>query len=163
MDEKVLQSKTQNNHKPNNSLVWDCGSSFYDSFELKSIERELHSAISSRTLSTPRLSDHHHLPPLPPPQQPPQPISKKPSKFSRPFHKLLRSIFGLTQAKVGLQDPFFALFDGSGPLSTISEVSENGSGDGISSEFKSMAVATVIRKSASERFIATTSIGISCA
>ncbi|CAL5378535.1 unnamed protein product [Camellia sinensis] len=163
MDQKVLQSETQNNPKPSNSLVWDCGSSLYDSFELKSFERQLHSVISSRTLSMPRLSDHHHLPPLPPPQQPPQPISKKSSKFSRLFHKLLRSIFGPKQAKAGSQDPFFALFDGSGPLSTISEVPESGSSDRISPEFKLVAVAAVIRKSTSERFTATTSIGISCA
>ncbi|GMP37959.1 hypothetical protein CsSME_00009409 [Camellia sinensis var. sinensis] len=163
MDHKVLQSKTQNNHKPNNSLVWDCGSSLYDSFELKSFERQLHSAISSRTLSMPRLSDHHHPPPLSSPQQPPQPISKKSSKFSRSFHKLLRSIFGPKQAKAGSQDPFLALFDGSGPLSTISEMPESGSGDGISPEFKLAAAAAVIRKSASERFTATTSVGISCA
>ncbi|GMP37958.1 hypothetical protein CsSME_00009409 [Camellia sinensis var. sinensis] len=119
MDHKVLQSKTQNNHKPNNSLVWDCGSSLYDSFELKSFERQLHSAISSRTLSMPRLSDHHHPPPLSSPQQPPQPISKKSSKFSR-----------------------------------------SGSGDGISPEFKLAAAAAVIRKSASERFTATTSVDL---
>ncbi|KAL7206697.1 hypothetical protein ACSBR2_019420 [Camellia fascicularis] len=161
MDQKVLQSETQNNRKPNNSLVWDCGSSLYDYFELKSFERQLHSAISSRTLSMPRLSDHHHPPPLSSPQQPPQPISKKFSKFSRSFHKLLRSIFGPKQGKTGSQDPFFALFNGSGPLSTISEMPESGSGDGISPEFKSAAVA-VIRRSASERFTATTSIGISC-
>ncbi|KAL7236802.1 hypothetical protein ACSBR1_019992 [Camellia fascicularis] len=110
----------------------------------------------------PRLSDHHP-PPLPPPQQPPQPISKKSSKFSRLFHKLLRSIFGPKQVKAGSQDPFFSFFDGSGPLSTISEVPESGSGDRISPEFKFVAAAAVIRKSASERFTATTSIGISCA
>ncbi|CAL5358151.1 unnamed protein product [Camellia sinensis] len=61
MDHKVLQSKIQNNHKPNNSPVWDCGSSLNDTFELKSIEREFHSAISSRTLSISRLFDHHHF------------------------------------------------------------------------------------------------------
>ncbi|CAL5434296.1 unnamed protein product [Camellia sinensis] len=157
MDQKVLQSETQNNHKPNNSFVMDCGSSLNDSFELKSIERQLHSAISSRILSIPRLSDHHYLPP----QQPPQPISRKSSKFSYSFHKLLRSIFSPKQAKAGSQDLFFAVFDGSGSLLTILEVPASGGGGGISSECKSMAVAVVIRKSAFEQFTPTTSNSIS--
>ncbi|KAL7165520.1 hypothetical protein ACSBR2_041245 [Camellia fascicularis] len=101
----------------------------------------------------PRLSDHHHPPPLPPPQ----PISKKSSKFSRSFHKFLQSIFGPKQAKAGSQDPFFAVFDGSGPLSTIPEVPESGSGGEISPEFKSVAA---VRKSTSEQFTATTSIDL---
>ncbi|CAL5390957.1 unnamed protein product [Camellia sinensis] len=74
------------------------------------------------------------------------------------FHKLLRSIFCPKQAKVGSQDPVFTVFDGSGPLSTIPEVPESGSGGRIWPEFKSVAVAPVIRKLASERFTATTSI-----
>ncbi|CAL5393816.1 unnamed protein product [Camellia sinensis] len=77
------------------------------------------------------------------------------------FHKLLRSIFGPKQAKVGSQDPSFTVFDGSGRLSTIPEVPESGSGGRIWPEFKSVAVAAVIRKSAFERFTATTSIDYS--
>ncbi|GMP58345.1 hypothetical protein CsSME_00022046 [Camellia sinensis var. sinensis] len=105
----------------------DCGSCLNDSFELKSIARQLHSVISSRTLSIPRLFDHHHQPPLPPPQQPPQPISKKSSKFS------------------------------CSPAFDHSRRSESGSGSRIFSEFKSMVAAAVIRKSAFEWFTATTS------
>ncbi|KAK2966843.1 hypothetical protein RJ640_027802 [Escallonia rubra] len=70
--------------------VWDCGSSLYDSFELKSFERQLDSAItSSRTLSMPHLSNRQ---PRPPPQQPQSP-PKKSSKISRSPQKLLRSVF----------------------------------------------------------------------
>ncbi|CAL5336219.1 unnamed protein product [Camellia sinensis] len=75
------------------------------------------------------------------------------------FHKLLRSIFGPKQAKVGSQDPIFTVFDGSGPLSTIPEVPKSGSGGSIWPEFKSVVVAAVIRKSASERFTVTTYVG----
>ncbi|GMP47612.1 hypothetical protein CsSME_00015274 [Camellia sinensis var. sinensis] len=120
----------------------DCGSSLNDSFELKSIERQLHSAISSRTLSIPRLSNHHHPPPLPPSQKPPQPISKK------------SSIFSLVSQTSAIH---FRPQTSESPLSTILQVSESGSGVGILPEFKSMVVAAVIRKSAFERFIATTS------
>ncbi|KAK2969886.1 hypothetical protein RJ640_015454 [Escallonia rubra] len=70
--------------------VWDCGSSLYDSFELKSFERQLDSAItSSRTLSMPHLSNRQ---PRPPPQQPQSP-PKKSSKISRSLQKLLRFVF----------------------------------------------------------------------
>ncbi|GER33006.1 Avr9/Cf-9 rapidly elicited protein 194 [Striga asiatica] len=36
--------------------IWDCGSSLYDSFELRSVERLLDSAIASKSLSMPHLS-----------------------------------------------------------------------------------------------------------
>ncbi|KAG1335167.1 hypothetical protein COCNU_03G012860 [Cocos nucifera] len=74
---------------PTNSLVWDCGSSLYDSFELKSFKRQLDSAIASRCLSMPHLSE--------PPPLPPSPVlnPKKHSKFSKSLHKLLRSVFRL--------------------------------------------------------------------
>ncbi|XP_073109537.1 uncharacterized protein [Elaeis guineensis] len=77
------------NKIPTNSLLWDCGSSLYDSFELKSFKRQLDSAIASRCLSMPHLSDP---PPLPPP---PVRSTKKHSKFSKSLHKLLRSVFQL--------------------------------------------------------------------
>ncbi|GMP37957.1 hypothetical protein CsSME_00009408 [Camellia sinensis var. sinensis] len=117
----------------------DCGSSLNDSFELKFIERQLHSAISSRTISIHRLFDHHHPPPLLPPQQLPQPIFKKILKIFLVVSQISSIHFQPQQAKTGSQDPFFAVFDG-------------GSGGRISLEFKSMAAAMVIGKSAFERF-----------
>ncbi|RWW38436.1 hypothetical protein BHE74_00056327 [Ensete ventricosum] len=66
------------------SLVWDCGSSLYDSFELKCFMQQLDSAIASRTMSMPHLSRSSH----PPPPQ----ARKKPSKLFRSLHRLLRSV-----------------------------------------------------------------------
>ncbi|XP_052210859.1 uncharacterized protein LOC127813761 [Diospyros lotus] len=153
---------------PPRPLVWDCGSSLYDSFELRSFERQLDSAIVSRTLSMPHLSDHRSRPPPPPPlalpphPPPNRPVSKKPSRFSRPFHKLLRSIFGSKQAtcgpffkvQEGSKDGFYVLYDKSSALSTIPEGPETG---GLSPDLKSLT-----RRSESHRFAAT-SVGISCA
>ncbi|CAL1373551.1 unnamed protein product [Linum trigynum] len=42
--------------------VWDCDSALYDSFELRSFEKQLSSAISSRTLSMPHLPDRRVAP-----------------------------------------------------------------------------------------------------
>ncbi|CAA0812109.1 Unknown protein [Striga hermonthica] len=36
--------------------IWDCGSSLYDSFELRSVERLLDSAIASKSLWMPHVS-----------------------------------------------------------------------------------------------------------
>lgn len=154
--------------------VWDCGSSLYDSFELKSFERQLDSAIHSRTLSMPHLSDrqifhrhHHHnhqIPPPPPPvqsSQSQQSTLKKPSKISRSFQKLLRSVFKPKQNQRSLlqgqsRDGFYVVYDKSATLSTIPEVPEF-DGAALSPEISSM-----VRRAASERFTAA-SIGISCA
>ncbi|CAL9773581.1 unnamed protein product [Musa acuminata subsp. burmannicoides] len=46
-----------------NRLVWDCGSSLYDSFELESLMRQLDSAGAARCFSMP----HSAVPPPPPP------------------------------------------------------------------------------------------------
>ncbi|KAJ4951653.1 hypothetical protein NE237_028485 [Protea cynaroides] len=133
------------------SLVWDCGSSLYDSFELKSFERQLDSAIvSSRTLSMPHLSSHtdhhhHHLrrhQPLPRPNKSSSSSPSSPSsKISRSLQKFMRSVFrskptadSLSQVEKGRShsqhDGFFALYDRSdtrsGGLSTIPEVPEMG-------------------------------------
>ncbi|XXG42262.1 hypothetical protein AAC387_Pa01g2582 [Persea americana] len=68
------------------SHVWDCDSSLYDSFELRSFKRQLDSAISSRTLSMPRLLEV---------QRPsPNPIKRRSSKITRSVQKLIRSVFG---------------------------------------------------------------------
>ncbi|KAK9698484.1 hypothetical protein RND81_08G107900 [Saponaria officinalis] len=104
----------------NNKVIWDCGSSLYDSFELDSFRKQLDSAIlnSSRTLSMPRLpSDNNRAPPQPQPQ--PQQPSKKPtsSRMSRSFQKLLRSVFRAQKPKPDYSsntspDPWF--FDSPG-------------------------------------------------
>lgn len=141
-------------------IIWDCGSSLYDSFELKSFERQLDSAINnSRSLSMPHLSDRrvtdiHHQPP-----SRPQPISKKSSKISRSIHRLLRSVFKPKQNDtnnpfLAAQDGYYVVYEKSGVLSTIPEVPEF---DGLSPEIKSL-----VRKTASDRFTVN-SIGISCA
>ncbi|XP_060178500.1 uncharacterized protein LOC132608776 [Lycium barbarum] len=66
----------------NKSLIWDCESSLYDSFELKSIERQLHSALTSRTLSLPHLLQPQRMSP-----------KKCNSKIARSFQKLLKFVF----------------------------------------------------------------------
>ncbi|KAG5563414.1 hypothetical protein RHGRI_005986 [Rhododendron griersonianum] len=159
------------------SVVWDCGSSLYDSFERKSLERQLHSAIiSSRTLSMPHLSDRRaaHLPPPPPPRKPEplptQHVAKKySSKFSVSFQKLVRFVFGPKQSSknplfkkrdgaiAGFDDHFFY---GPGALYTIPEVAEGGRDyHGGSPDFNSALVG----RSVSDRFTSTASVGVSCA
>ncbi|XP_059662231.1 uncharacterized protein LOC132308230 [Cornus florida] len=157
------QQKENQIHGKGRPPVWDCGSSLYDSFELKSFERQLDSAIASRTLSMPHLSDRRVLPP--PPPQPLQPVSKKSSKLSRSFHKFLRSIFrpkqnnsSLFQLQERSQDGFYVVYDRFGSLTTIPEVPETGvEPSSLSPEMKAL-----VRRTASDRFTAT-SIGISCA
>ncbi|XP_030530274.2 uncharacterized protein LOC115740819 [Rhodamnia argentea] len=104
--EKSLESSEQKRLDRPSSVVWDCGSALYDSFELKSFKRQLDSAISARTLSMPHLPDRRAFPLPPPPpaaqqqqQQQPQPkptastAAKKHSRISRSIQKLLRSVF----------------------------------------------------------------------
>ncbi|KAL6979487.1 hypothetical protein U1Q18_021148 [Sarracenia purpurea var. burkii] len=168
---KVEEEKEVQTDKASKALVWDCGSSLYDSFELKSFERQLNSAISSRrTLSMPHLTDRRSaLPPSPPPK----PMSKKSSssKFSRPFQKLLRSIFGRKQTsnslfnndkREGSEDGFSSVYGGSGSLSAIAEIPETTTGGGDYDGGFSPGVKSLLTKAASDRFTAT-SIGISCA
>ncbi|KAL3498972.1 hypothetical protein ACH5RR_041704 [Cinchona calisaya] len=153
-----------------NPPIWDCGSSLYDSFELKSFERQLDSAIHSRTLSMPHLSDRRVLGQNhPPSSQSPQQMSKKSSRIARSFHKLIRSVFKpkgqngnnnnnsspfFPAKDQSRQDGFYVVYEKSGVLSTIPEVPEL---DGLSPEIKSL-----VRRTASDRFNFT-SIGISCA
>ncbi|CAI9094278.1 OLC1v1029989C1 [Oldenlandia corymbosa var. corymbosa] len=173
----AVEPEPKSNDK--NSLIWDCGSSLYDSFELKSFEKQLDSAIHSRSLSMPHLSDRrlHFLDdPKKPPEshhhQPPQvllpPTSKKsPSKISRSIHRLIRSVFkpkpqqnGDTatffngKEKPGSKDGFYFVYEKSGVLSTIPEVPES---DSVSPDLKSF-----VKRTASDRFIFTP-VGISCA
>ena len=149
------QNQNQKNLQANNkALVWDCGSSLYDSFELKSFERQLDSAINSRTLSMPHFPDRQVLTTPPPPP-------KKPSKISRSLNKFLKSIFKSKQnsstmfrVQERLQDEYYVIYDKSGALTTIPEVPEIDFG-GFSPEINSL-----VRKTVSDRFTAA-SIGIS--
>lgn len=162
--------KIQPTEKSNKQhLVWDCGSSLYDSCELNSFQRQLDSAISStRTMSMPHIADHRRAPPLlpPPPQQqppPPPPVSKKSSKISRSFQKLFKSMFKSKHNSGPLfrlrsHDEEYYVYDKSGALTTIPEVPEIDFGR-ISPE-----INPLVRKTASARFAPPPpSIGISCA
>ncbi|KAJ9173705.1 hypothetical protein P3X46_016815 [Hevea brasiliensis] len=170
--EKTQESRNTNQRKPinNNTLVWDCGSTLYDSFELKSFERQLYSAIHSRTLSMPHLADRrvtaaaNPQPPLPPPPPPPAAVSKKSSKISRSLHKFLKSVFKSKQNSSGLfcakdrpGHEYYIVYDKSGALSTIPEALEIDFG-GFSPEINSL-----VRRTGSERFTATSMMGVSCA
>ncbi|XP_047973110.1 uncharacterized protein LOC125215664 [Salvia hispanica] len=138
---------------PNHVALWDCGSSLYDSFELKAFERQLGSAINSRSMSMPHLSDSRSQPP------PPPPAKKSASKIiSRSLQRLIRSVFGIrsnSSSKAGSGEGFFVVYDKSAALSTIPEAPEF---DGVSPEIRSL-----VRRTASDRFSAATSVGISCA
>nr|GMD01607.1 AF211535_1 Avr9/Cf-9 rapidly elicited protein 194 [Ipomoea batatas] len=175
MDKSKTAQKPPANGKPADDdaakkpLIWDCGSSLYDSFELKSFERQLDSALASRSLSMPHLSDRrvvHHLQPPPPPSQPKRSPSSS-SRISRSLQKLLKSVFRPKQTSSGgvkhlfrVPEPsrggsFYVVYDKSGEaLTTIPEVPES---DILSPEIKSL-----VRRTASERFTPA-SIGISCA
>ncbi|KAK4748679.1 hypothetical protein SAY87_015265 [Trapa incisa] len=111
------------------SAVWDCGSTLYDSFELKSFNQHLDSAISSaRTLSMPHLPDRRVVaePRGGPPAGAEAP-NKKPSKISRSIHRLVRSIFRWKRGSSMRPHPdhgFYVLYDKSGALTTIAEAPE---------------------------------------
>ncbi|OAY59617.1 uncharacterized protein LOC110621525 [Manihot esculenta] len=164
--EKIQESRNPRQPQPTNPnpLLWDCGSSLYDSFELKSLERQLYSAIHSKTLSMPRLPGRRAAAaaaavpnPQPPliPLPPPTAVSKKPSKISRSLHKLFKFVFRFKQnSRPGHE--YYVVYDKSGALSTIPEVPEIEFG-GFSPDINSL-----VRRSGSERFTATSMMGISC-
>lgn len=161
--------------------VWDCGSNLYDSYELNSFKRQLDSAIANsprniRTLSMPHLPERCLS--LQQQQQPqPQPQStmmcNKSFKISRSFQKLLRFVFksnnklSISSTRGGnnkstfqvaekcSNDRLYVVYDKSDQpvLSTIPELPE----------FEVPEITSLVSKSASERFMATTAIGISCA
>ncbi|KAJ4957094.1 hypothetical protein NE237_013877 [Protea cynaroides] len=127
------------------SLIWDCGSSLYDSFELNSFQRQLDSFIvSSRSLSMPHLShsDHHHH------HHHNIKRSSTSSKLFRSLQKLIRSIFrsksapgSLFQMKKGRAQEEYNGF------STVPE----------------MAFDSLPRRTVSERFTLSAPLGISFA
>ncbi|XP_075504368.1 uncharacterized protein LOC142541791 [Primulina tabacum] len=161
--EKITKAKQYQPASKN--LVWDCGSSLYDSFELKALEKQLSSAIASRTLSMPHLTEGRRLPP--PPTKKKQPTSK----FMRSVHRLMRSVFKsnhsskINNSEIDPLTPgfipkegFYMIYDKSGALSTIPEVPER---EGFSPEIKSL-----VRRSKSDRFstaaAVTNSVDIYC-
>ncbi|XVF13004.1 hypothetical protein REPUB_Repub08aG0169700 [Reevesia pubescens] len=158
--------KIQKPQEGKQHLVWDCGSTLYDSFELNSFNRQLDSAIHSRTMSMPHLVDSRA--PLPPQSTAlPPPVSKKQtSKFSRSIQKLFKSMFKFKQSssssvlwlKQRSNEEYYVVYDKTGALTTIPEVPEIDFG-GLSPEINSL----VTKRTASERFTAASTVGISCA
>ncbi|XP_047325050.1 uncharacterized protein LOC124928841 [Impatiens glandulifera] len=181
-DRKVETKKKMHNiYKP---IVWDTGSSLYDSFELKSFQDTLKSAIASRTLSMPHLSDRRRQ------TQPPPPAAKKSSKlFINPFQKLLRMLFrsrhrqhheinnktiSSTDSRFKMQDEIYK--SGGSDLSSLSSSSTRSSvfsqdqtsaaaghfvgRNGFSPEMSSLVGR---RRSVSERFTEPAPLDISCA
>ncbi|WOL14163.1 hypothetical protein Cni_G22943 [Canna indica] len=139
------------------TLVWDCGSSLYDSFELKSFMHQLDSAIAARCISMPQYSSSGDDPPLPQPPPPAPPTvqatsRKQQSKLSRSIQKLLRSVFRLknsvfrvqVQSQYGHALYYAATCSCSGRLESIPEVCEK--------EMASPETDAVARRTASERF-----------
>ncbi|CAN0908771.1 hypothetical protein LINGRAHAP2_LOCUS25462 [Linum grandiflorum] len=143
------------------AAVWDCESSLYDSFELRSFEKQLSSALTSRTLSMPHLSsDRVRVAPAPPP-------SSTSSKISKSVQRFLKSVFiarsndhNHRHNKQSPSKDRNNVYDKSGALTTIPEGPE--SDFGLSPDIKSL-----VRKTASERFTAARApmagYGISCA
>ncbi|XP_057443747.1 uncharacterized protein LOC130735891 [Lotus japonicus] len=153
---------------------WDCGSALYDSFELNSFKRQLDSAIanSHRTLSMSGLPERRRTPPEPTLRPPPSDLamSRKPFKISRSFHRFLRSVLFKSSKSTTTsyqvpenytKDGFYMVYEKStgSVLSTISEVPEFEFG----ATALSPEISSLVRRSASERFITTTTINIACA
>ncbi|KAM0024151.1 hypothetical protein Hdeb2414_s0022g00612331 [Helianthus debilis subsp. tardiflorus] len=123
-----MEKEAQNlKAKHKRDQVWDCESSLYDSYELKSFQQQLDSVISARTMSMPHLSSSS-LRPEPPAPQPfdHNPASKKHSRLTRSFRKLIRSVFRSrhNRRNTSTKDEMFFVYDTSSALSTISEVPE---------------------------------------
>ncbi|KAK9121754.1 hypothetical protein Syun_019388 [Stephania yunnanensis] len=156
-EEKITKQEVD---QPKSSL-WDCGSSLYDSFEKKSFERQLNSAIASRSFSMPRLPPTSSM--LPPPQPTKKPAA---SKISRSLNKFLRSVFrpksssGINYGgkEYAVDALPYLVQDQFGSLSAIPEMQEIG----LDNIGWLPDRGSLVGRSASERFSAT-SIGISCA
>ncbi|CAN0908774.1 hypothetical protein LINGRAHAP2_LOCUS25462 [Linum grandiflorum] len=146
------------------AAVWDCESSLYDSFELRSFEKQLSSALTSRTLSMPHLSsDRVRVAPAPPPSSTNDPpISKSVQRFLKSVFIARSNDHNHRHNKQSPRDQGirYVVYDKSGALTTIPEGPE--SDFGLSPDIKSL-----VRKTASERFTAARApmagYGISCA
>ncbi|XP_072960595.1 uncharacterized protein [Typha angustifolia] len=134
-----------------NTLIWDCGSSLYDSFELDSFESQLDSAIAStRSLSMPHLSE----PSLPTYSD----AAKKRSKLSSALHRLLHMMLRLKPKRAKSFPPYisdhniggygYGACTSLGGLSAIPEASEKGSPE----------ISSVVRRTVSERFTSSNTV-----
>ncbi|GMH22660.1 hypothetical protein Nepgr_024503 [Nepenthes gracilis] len=148
-DRRSERNEKQSSEEKAKSLVWDCGSTLYDSFELNSFNRQLDSAISSRTMSMPHLTDQRR-------RDPPSPSKKQLSKLSRSLRKLLRSVFGSKRSSTS-SEGYNHFRRKSGALSAIPEVTE------VDYASISPEISSLVRKTASERFMASSVTGASCA
>lgn len=145
--------------------VWDCGSSLYDSFELKSFNQQLDTAIALRTLSMPHLRE-----PSQPASAIPRPIKKRSTKISGSVNRLLRSFFRMRPHNSDYsrshkrppppEEKKHVFCDRSGQLSTIPEAPET-----LAELLLSPELNSVPRRTVSDRFAlkTTASIRISCA
>ncbi|KAI3522491.1 hypothetical protein L1887_00318 [Cichorium endivia] len=162
MERGKMEKETQTLKANPKREVWDCESSLYDSFELKSFERQLDSAISTRTMSMPHLSSSSSSSSLrhqPPPPFDHKPTSKKPFRLTRSLNKIIRSVFRTRHNNHNSsRDGAFYVYDTSSALSTIPEVPETVPDfDRLSPDMKSL-----VTRAGSERFMPS-SVGISCA
>ncbi|KAL6536373.1 hypothetical protein OROGR_012945 [Orobanche gracilis] len=147
MEKTITNRPLSSSDKPKH-LIWDCGSSLYDSFELKSFEKQLDAAITSRTLSMPHLSDRRRFSPPPPPSN-----KKSPSKISRSLHRLIRSVFKpKSNIEFGENHSGEGIYVVCDSFSTVPEVPEF---DGLSPEIRSL-----VRKTTSDRSTEIDSIGV---
>ncbi|KAG6409344.1 hypothetical protein SASPL_127383 [Salvia splendens] len=115
-----MEKKKSN--ESSNRMIWDCGSTLYDSFELKSLQKELDSALVARTLSMPHLSDRR-----PPP--PPENTGSSRRRFFRSFQKLIRAVFRPKGAKKSSYDEksgngFYVVYDRAPKMAEIPEYEE---------------------------------------
>lgn len=156
--EKRQEGNLRHGEEEAKSHVWDCDSSLYDSFELRSFKRQLDSAIVSRTLSMPHLLEVQ--------RQPPDPVLRRSSKISRSLQKLIRSVFrrkpssgavvGDGWSENGLYVFHPRCLGGRG-LPKIPEVCEGG----IDSVGVSPDIDSMVWRSASERFM-DAGVAVSC-
>ncbi|CAI0408642.1 unnamed protein product [Linum tenue] len=144
--------------------VWDCDSALYDSFELRSFEKQLSSAINSRTLSMPHLPDRRVAPD-------PASSATSPFKISKSVQRFFKSVFVRPSSsghnrsgdKERRSSGVYFMYDKTGALCTIPEGPESG-GDSFGVAAASPPdVSSRVGRSASERFTAATAVGISCA
>ncbi|CAI0441604.1 unnamed protein product [Linum tenue] len=166
-----MEKHPPHRHSVSNSVtVWDCGSALYDSFELRSFEKQLDSAINSgRTLSMPHLPDRRVAPdPAPsntaPLQHPPKNNRATSSRISKSVQRFFKSVFvkatssgggNKQQKEEDKKQRVYFVYEKTGGLCTIPEGPES-DGFGLSSNIKSLA-----KRSASERFTAATAVGVS--
>ncbi|OWM85241.1 hypothetical protein CDL15_Pgr028028 [Punica granatum] len=146
--EKTAEQMQRREADLSKTLIWDCGSSLYDSFELESLKRQLDAAVSSRS------SSMTHLPSRCSGARLAQPTANRASKrISQPLQKFIQSLFKSPRAtKPRPKDPSDGFcFYQSGPLLAIPKAS------GVDHGGLSPDISLFVR-TASER-LSSTSIG----